>query len=45
VIDYSPLYRELSGTPLEHWLDDLPAALQQRLEQARRHGDLPCWQA
>ncbi|PRB82169.1 tRNA 5-methoxyuridine(34)/uridine 5-oxyacetic acid(34) synthase CmoB [Pseudomonas sp. MYb185] len=45
MIDYSPLYRELSGTPLEHWLDDLPAALQQRLEQARRHGDLPRWQA
>lgn len=45
MIDYSPLFRTLENTPLDHWLDDLPPALDQRLEDARRHGDLPRWQA
>ncbi|NLY59268.1 MAG: tRNA 5-methoxyuridine(34)/uridine 5-oxyacetic acid(34) synthase CmoB [Gammaproteobacteria bacterium] len=45
MIDYTPLYQTLNNTPLAHWLDDLPAALEQRLQEARRHGDLPRWQA
>lgn len=45
MIDYTLLYQSLEGTPLEHWLDPLPAALEQRMETARKHGDLPRWQA
>jgi tRNA (mo5U34)-methyltransferase len=45
VIDYSPLYQTLNNTSLAHWLDDLPAALAHRLQDAQRHGDLPRWQA
>lgn len=45
MIDYSPLYRDLSNTPLQDWLTDLPAALERRLAEAHRHGDLPRWQA
>lgn len=45
MIDYSPLYQTLKSTSLAHWLDDLPAALDDRLQDARRHGDLPRWQA
>lgn len=45
MIDYTPLYRDLKNTPLAHWLDNLPAALNHRLEDAHRHGDLPRWQA
>lgn len=45
MIDYTPLYQSLVGTHLEHWLDPLPAALDQRMETARKHGDLPRWQA
>ncbi len=45
MIDYSPLFQQLRNTSLEHWLDPLPAALQQRLAMAGRHGDLPRWQA
>lgn len=45
MIDYSPLYRDLSNTPLKDWLTDLPAALERRLADAQRHGDLPRWQA
>lgn len=45
MIDYAPLFQALKGTPLEHWLDPLPAALAQRLQAAAKHGDLPRWQA
>ncbi|SDS15835.1 tRNA (mo5U34)-methyltransferase [Halopseudomonas xinjiangensis] len=45
MIDYSPLFEQLRNTSLEHWLDPLPAALDQRLALASRHGDLPRWQA
>ncbi|EZQ19957.1 tRNA methyltransferase [Halopseudomonas bauzanensis] len=45
MIDYSPLYRDLSGTSLQNWLADLPTALERRLAEAHRHGDLPRWQA
>lgn len=45
MIDYSPLYQTLNNTSLAHWLDDLPAALAHRLQDAQRHGDLPRWQA
>ena len=45
MIDYSPLYQTLSSTSLAHWLDDLPAALERRWQDAQRHGDLPRWQA
>jgi len=45
VIDYSPLFNTLRTTCLANWLDDLPAALEQRLQEARRHGDLPRWQS
>ena len=45
MIDYSPLYQTLSETCLAHWLDNLPAALERRLQEAQRHGDLPRWQA
>ncbi len=44
MIDYTALYRDLNNTPLAHWLDNLPAALARRLEEARRHGDLSRWQ-
>lgn len=44
MIDYNDLYRDLNNTPLAHWLDNLPAALSSRLDEARRHGDLPRWQ-
>ena len=45
MIDYSPLYRDLSNTPLQNWLADLPAALERRVAEAHRHGDLARWQA
>ena len=45
MIDYSLLYLTLRNTNLAHWLDDLPAALEQRWQNAQRHGDLPRWQA
>ncbi|KKO00553.1 hypothetical protein LCGC14_0126440 [marine sediment metagenome] len=45
MIDYTPLYQALEGTPLAHWLDPLPAALGRRIEEARKHGDLARWQA
>ena len=45
MIDYSSLYQTLNSTNLAHWLDDLPAALERRLQDAQRHGDLPRWQA
>ena len=45
MIDYTPLFDQLRDTALAHWLDPLPAALQQRLLAAERHGDLPRWQS
>lgn len=44
MIDYSSLYQHLSTTSLAHWLDDLPAALDERLNGVN-HGDLARWQA
>ncbi len=45
MIDYAPLFQTLKGTPLEHWLDPLPAALERRLDAAAKHGDLARWQS
>lgn len=44
-MNYTELFNSLKNTPLEHWLDALPQALEQRLADAARHGDLPRWQA
>lgn len=44
MIDYQPLFHALRNTPLEHWLDNLPQALNQRLDTTN-HGDLARWQA
>lgn len=43
MIDYTSLYQHLSATRLAHWLDDLPAALDERLASVN-HGDLARWQ-
>jgi len=43
VIDYTSLYSHLAATSLDHWLDDLPAALNKRLADVN-HGDLARWQ-
>jgi tRNA (mo5U34)-methyltransferase len=45
LMDYSDLFDSLQATPLAHWLDALPQALERRLAEATRHGDLPRWQA
>lgn len=44
-MNYSELFASLQGTALAHWLDALPQALELRLAEAARHGDLPRWQA
>lgn len=43
MIDYTSLYSHLAATSLDHWLDDLPAALNKRLADVN-HGDLARWQ-
>ncbi len=43
MIDYTSLYRHLADTPLAHWLDDLPQALENRLSGVN-HGDLARWE-
>lgn len=44
MIDYTSLYQHLAATSLAHWLDNLPAALEDRLAGVN-HGDLARWQA
>ncbi len=44
MIDYSPLLKTLSHSPLAHWQSALAAGLQQRLE-GLQHGDLERWQS
>ncbi|MFZ2289690.1 MAG: tRNA 5-methoxyuridine(34)/uridine 5-oxyacetic acid(34) synthase CmoB [Halopseudomonas yangmingensis] len=44
MIDYDPLIEQLQNSPLAHWLDDLPQALQNRLESIN-HGDFARWQS
>lgn len=43
-IDYLPLYKQLSGTPLEPWIDLLPERIAEGLSHDR-HGNLPKWEA
>ena len=43
MIDYSRLYDALRGTPLEQWLDTLPAQIQERLHPGQNRL-IPEWQ-
>jgi tRNA (mo5U34)-methyltransferase len=42
IIDYSELYRALTSTPLEAWLEVLPGQLADRFDE-QQNGNLPRW--
>ncbi|MCW9023791.1 MAG: tRNA 5-methoxyuridine(34)/uridine 5-oxyacetic acid(34) synthase CmoB [Gammaproteobacteria bacterium] len=44
MIDYSHLYSQLTGTPLEDWTTQLPVQINNAFD-VKKYGDLPKWQA
>ncbi len=42
MISFNELYRNLAGTPLEFWIDELTELINQNFS-AKKHGDLPTW--